>query len=121
MKDLLKLANKALAEGHLVRITNDHVKGSSQLLVDGELVWSRQDTIVYPGFLNCTKPGTPCRVLAVEQGLGFGAEHAKHWSDYTLCLSHTYNAHDFSNNDEDLYFGSDKYFEDGHEASVCCY
>lgn len=120
MDEFVKTANKALDEQKWVRIHNSYEDGTTKLVVNGKTVMVLRDTIVYPGFINCTQVGTPCRIVKATKGLGFGSERAKGWSDYHLEISNEYNSYDVIAEDEDPYYGSDRYFEDGFEAGYYC-
>ena len=121
MKKFIDAANKALEQKKLVRIRTDYVNGTTILVADDVPIMTLQDVIVYPGFINCTKAGTPCRIEKATEGLGFGSYHARNWKDYNLTISNEYNSFDYEEYGEiDSYYGSDKYFEDGYEAGYCC-
>ena len=91
------LINRLLHSGRAVRIEVSHSKACTRIVADGKIAAIFRRKIIYPGYLNLTKAGTPSRVLCLEDCGGFGDEHLKGVNSWRCCMSHTYNEHDNEN------------------------
>ena len=113
LQELMKTINRELDQGNLVRLVNvwDVPNGltiiqrirpadsTSNAVQTIEQIAALPHVLLYPGYLHLCKPGTPSRVIAIEDCGGFGARHLQQAHAYRLCMSHRYNKHDDANND----------------------
>ena len=115
---LARTLAQALEAGQLCRVVNDYQLAATQLWLDGKLALIVEGCIVYPGFTNCTKAGTPCRVGYLKYEGGFGKAGWEDVQAYTIELSNKWNAYDWETTAEldEPYYGSDRWLEDGAEA-----
>ena len=97
IREPMGLINRLLREGHEVRIKNDHSDMHTDILSDGEVVKRLERFMLYPGYLNLTKAGTPARVLCLRDQGGFGREDVRDVEAWRCEMSHTYNDHDREN------------------------
>lgn len=124
-RELMKTINRELGQGNLVRLVNDwdvpngativqRVIPASRVASKGasadstsnavqtiEQIAALPHVLLYPGYLHLCKPGTPSRVIAIEDCGGFGAQHLQQAHAYRICMSHTYNKHDEDYDDAD--------------------
>ena len=126
-QDLIHAINHELDQGNLVRLVNDWdvpngatiiyrirpagvLKNAVQTI---EQMAALPHVLLYPGYLHLCKPGTPARVIAIEDCGGFGAQHFQQAYAYRLCMNHTYNEHDEDYDDTPLNYecNEDKYLD----------
>ena len=115
--DFASIANGALAAGMEIRVRANYELGLSQLFAGSCELCTVQGYIIHPGFLNSTKAGTPCRVKSFKDNGGFGVAHLANVKAVTVEMTNEYNSHDCDPEDEQEYYGSDRWLEDGREAS----
>ena len=114
LQDLMHAINHELDQGNLVRLVNDWdvpngltiiqrvIPASKDASADStsnavqtiEQIAALPHVLLYPGYLHVCEPGTPSRVIAIEDCGGFGTRHLQQAHAYRLCMSHRYNAHD---------------------------
>lgn len=108
LQDLMQAINHELDQGNLVRLVNDWnvpngltiilrirpADSTSNAAQTIEQMAALPHVLLYPGYLHMCKPGTPARVIAIEDCGGFGAQHLAQAHAYRLCMSHRYNKHD---------------------------
>ena len=111
LQDLMHAINHELDQGNLVRLDNDWdvpngatiiyricpagvLKNAVQTI---EQMAALPHVLLYPGYLHLCRPGTPSRVIAIEDCGGFGARHLQQAHAYRLCMNHRYNKHDVTN------------------------
>lgn len=97
IREPMGLINRLLCEGHEVRIQNDHSDMHTDILSDGEVVMTLKRFMLYPGYLNLTKAGTPSRVAHLSDCGGFGREDIRDVESWRCEMSDTYNDHDREN------------------------
>ena len=97
IREPMGLINRLLREGHEVRIKNDHSDMRTDILSDGEVVMRLERFMLYPGYLNLTKAGTPARICCLSDQGGFGREDIRDVESWRCEMSHTYNDHDRDN------------------------
>lgn len=97
IREPMGLINRLLREGHEVRIKNDHSDMHTDILSDGEVVMRLERFMLYPGYLNLTKAGTPARICCLSDQGGFGREDIRDVESWRCMMSHTYNDHDREN------------------------
>ena len=134
LQELMKTINRELDQGNLVRLVNDWnvpngatiirrvipaSKGASADSTSNaaqtiEQMAALPHVLLYPGYLHLCKPGTPARVIAIEDCGGFGSRDLQQAHAYRLCMNHTYNEHD-----EDYDGASDSY-EGNEDAYLDC-
>ena len=118
IRDVMGFINHLLSEGHEVRVKPYYVHACTHIICDGDVVDSVEGAIIYPGYLNLTKAGTPARICCLKDCGGFGAPHLKGINSWRCCMAHTYNDHDRENwfdiaeGSEDRYI--DAYYEDDY-------
>ncbi len=122
LKNVIKIViNTALEQGKQVRIENSFATKSTDIIINDpehKVTVTLKNIILYPGFVNCTRPGTPARITKIRDCGGFGAEGYENVKAYGINMSNDYNSHDMGDESEpEPYYGTDKYLEDGHEAS----
>ena len=114
LQELMKTINRELDQGNLVRLINDWnvpngltiiqrirpADSTSNAVQTIEQIAALPHVLLYPGYLHLCKPGTPARVIAIEDCGGFDAQHLQQAHAYRLCLNHTYNAHDTDSTDD---------------------
>lgn len=114
LQDLMHAINHELDQGNLVRLDNIwdvpngatiiyriHPAGVLKNAVQTiEQMTALPHVLLYPGYLHLCKPGTPARVIAIEDCGGFGTQHLAQAHAYRLCMNHTYNKHDEDCNDD---------------------
>lgn len=113
LKEFTGYINLHLSRAEEVRIKVDHLAGNTIVTVtdvdqDKQTLAIVERTIIYPGYLNLTKPGTPSRAIALEDCGGFGRPDLRDVQGYRVCMSHTYNEHDGpwpEEGNEDYYLG----------------
>lgn len=96
-RNALSLINRLLRAGREVRIKIDYDNACTRIFADDEIAAVLLRGIIYPGYLNLTKAGTPSRVICLEDCGGFGAPHLKGVNSWRCYMSHTYNDHDREN------------------------
>lgn len=136
LQELMKTINRELDQGNLVRLVNDwdvpngltiiqRVIPASKVASTGstsnavqtiEQIAALPHVLLYPGYLHLCKPGTPSRVIAIEDCGGFGARHMQQAHAYRLCMNHTYNEHD-DNADHSYERNEDAYLDCSWEDS----
>ena len=108
LHELMKTINRELDQGNLVRLVNNWnvpngltiiqrirpADSTSNAVQTIEQIAALPHVLLYPGYLHLCKPGTPSRVIAIEDCGGFGARHLQQAHAYRLCMSHRYNKHD---------------------------
>lgn len=109
IREPMELINRLLREGHEVRLKNDHSDMHTDILSDGEIVMRLERFMLYPGYLNLTKAGTPARICSLEDCGGFGREYIRDVESWRCCMSHTYNDYDREN-----WYDPDEGDEDRH-------
>lgn len=109
------LINRLLHAGREVRIKVDYGSACTRILADGEIVAIFRRKIIYPGYLNLTKAGTPARICCLEDCGGFGAENLKGVNSWKCCMSHTYNDHDRENWYDPDEGGEDRHLDASYE------
>ena len=128
LRELMKTINNELDQGNLVRLVNDWnvpngltiiqrirpADSTSNAVQTIEQIAALPHVLLYPGYLHLCKPGTPSRVIAIEDCGGFGAQHLAQAHAYRLCMNHTYNEHD-----ED-YDNADHSYERNEDAYLDC-
>ena len=134
LQELMKTINRELDQGNLVRLVNcwDVPNGltiiqrvitaskdastdsTSNAVQTIEQIAALPHVLLYPGYLHLCKPGTPARVIAIEDCGGFGSRDLQQAHAYRLCMNHTYNEHD-----ED-YDGASGSYEGNEDAYLDC-
>jgi len=112
--------NGHLEAGSLVRVKNVYPKKQTIISVNHKYVAVLELCILYPCYMNCTQNGTPARIENVENRGGFLADDYLDVTAFGIVMSNTYSEVDFppkAEEEEETYFASDRYFEDGYEAS----
>ena len=114
LHELMQTINSELEQGNLVRLVNDWNVPNGltiiQRIIPASKVASEDSTanaaqtieqiaalphvLLYPGYLHLCKPGTPSRVIAIEDCGGFGSRNLQQAHAYRLCMNHRYNKHD---------------------------
>ena len=133
LQELMKTINRELDQGNLVRLVNDWnvpngatiiqriqpADSTSNAVQTIEQIAALPRVLLYPGYLHLCKPGTPARVIAIEDCGGFGAQHLQQAHAYRLCMSHRYNKHDEDYNDTDPSYehNEDRYLDLSWEDS----
>lgn len=97
IREPIGLINCLLHEGREVRIKNDYSDMHTDIISDGEVVMRLERFMLYPGYLNLTKAGTPARVCCLQDNGGFGREDVRDVEVWTCQMNHTYNDHDREN------------------------
>ena len=97
VREASNFINRLLRAGREVRVEVSHRNACTRIFADGKIAAIFRHKIIYPGYLNLTKAGTPSRVLCLEDCGGFGDEHLKSVNSWRCCMSHTYNGHDNEN------------------------
>ena len=115
IRDAMDLINRLLSEGHEVRIKPYYVHACTHIICDGVVIDSVDGAIIYPGYLNLTKAGTPARICALEDRGGFGAPHLKGVNSWRCCMTHIYNDHDRENCYNSDEGGEDRYLDASYE------
>ena len=130
LQELMKTINRELDQGNLVRLVNvwdvpngltiiQRIRPASKAASMGstsnavqtiEQIAALPRVLLYPGYLHLCKPGTPSRVIAIEDCGGFGAQHMQQAHAYRLCMNHTYNKHD-DDTDHSYERDEDKYLD----------
>ncbi len=113
--EALRLINSLLDEGHEVRIKLSWLLHKTHILKNGETVATLERTMLYPGYLNITKAGTPTRVLCVEDCGGFLAPGLEDVKAYQCCCSHRYNDYDRENWYDPDEGGEDRHLDQSYE------
>ena len=115
LQELMKTINRELDQGNLVRLVNNWdvpngltiiqrirpADSTSNAVQTIEQIAALPHVLLYPGYLHLCKPGTPARVIAIEDCGGFGARHMQQAHAYRLCMNHRYNAHDLDDTSDD--------------------
>lgn len=107
--------NSLLNEGHEVRIKNDWNTYNTVIRSDGNVVAELSRIMLYPGYLNVTKAGTPSRIICLEDRGGFGREDIQDVETWLCCMSHTYNDHDRENWFNPDEGGEDRFLDQSYE------
>lgn len=107
---------RGLASGAVCRIVHDYELAATKLFINGKLAAELSRVMIWAGFVNCTKAGTPCRFKSVEFCGGFGREGWKDVKSYHIHLTNEDNDFDVDDVEDDDYYGSDAWLEDGAEA-----
>lgn len=118
LHELMQTINRELDQGNLVRLINDwdvpngatyvqriipaskatskaaSADSTSNAVQTIEQIAALPHVLLYPGYLHLCKPGTPARVIAIEDCGGFGARHLAQAHAYRLCMNNRYNKHD---------------------------
>lgn len=126
LQELMQTINRELDQGNLVRLVNDWNVPNGLTIVQRirpadstsnaaqtiEQIAALPHVLLYPGYLHLCKPGTPARVIAIEDCGGFGAQHLAQAHAYRLCMNHRYNKHDEDYDNEPSYEGNeDRYLD----------
>ena len=135
LHELMQTINSELDQGNLVRLVNnwnvpngattiqrirpaDSTSNAAQTI---EQIAALPRVLLYPGYLHLCKPGTPARVIAIEDCGGFGSSNMQQAHAYRLCMNHRYNAHDLNDTSDDTatsYEGNeDRYLDCSWEDS----
>ena len=115
LHELMQTINRELDQGNLVRLVNDWnvpngltimqrirpADSTSNAVQTIEQIAALPHVLLYPEYLHLCKPGTPSRVIAIEDCGGFGARHLQQAHAYRLCMNHRYNAHDLADANND--------------------
>ena len=121
LQELMKTINRELDQGNLVRLVNNWdvpngatiiqrvIPSSKDVSADStsnavqtiEQIAALPHVLLYPGYLHLCKPGTPSRVIAIEDCGGFGSPNMQQAHAYRLCMNHRYNAHDLDDTSDD--------------------
>ena len=115
LQELMKTINRELGQGNLVRLVNNWdvpngltivqrirpADSTSNAVQTIEQIAALPHVLLYPGYLHLCKPGTPARVIAIEDCGGFGAQHLQQAHAYRLCMNHRYNEHDLADTNND--------------------
>ena len=115
LRELMQTINSELDQGNLVRLANDWNVPNGLTIIQRirptdstanaaqtiEQIAALPHVLLYPGYLHLCKPGTPARVIAIEDCGGFGAQHLQQAHAYRLCMNHRYNAHDVDDASDD--------------------
>ena len=110
LRELMHAINHELDQGNLVRLVNNWdvpngltivqrirpADSTSNAVQTIEQIAALPHVLLYPGYLHLCKPGTPARVIAIEDCGGFGERHLQQAHAYRLCMNHRYNAHDLA-------------------------
>lgn len=115
IRDAMDLINHLLSEWHEVRVDYKYAHGCTHILCDGGVIYTVERTIIYPGYLNLTKAGTPARICGFEDCGGFGNPHLKGVNSWRCCMTHTYNEHDRENWYDPDEGGEDRYLDASYE------
>lgn len=119
-QELIKTINHELDQGNLVRLVNywdipngltiiQRVIPASKRARSGsilnaeptiEQIAALPRVILYPGYLSLCRPGTPSRVIAIMDCGDFREQHLQQAQAYRLCMNHTYNKHDFPDDEQ---------------------
>ena len=118
IRDAMGLINHLLSEEHEVRVKPDYSHACTHIRCDGDVIDSVEGAIIYPGYLNLTKAGTPARILCLEDCGGFGDPHLKGVNSWRCCMTHTYNDHDRENWGDPDEGGEDRYLDASYEEEV---
>ena len=108
LQDLMKTINRELDQGNLVRLVNNWdvpngltiiqrirpADSTSNEVQTIEQIAALPHVLLYPGYLHLCEPGTPARVIAIEDCGGFGERHLQQAHAYRLCMNHRGNTHD---------------------------
>ena len=139
LQELMKTINRELGQGNLVRLVNDwnvpngltiiqrviptskvaSTDSTSNAVQTIEQIAALPHVLLYPGYLHLCKPGTPARVIAIEDCGGFGSPNMQQAHAYRLCMSHTYNKHDEDYDDANCSYecNEDRYLDCSWEDS----
>ena len=115
ISDAMALINHLLSEGHEVRLEENYVHACTHIICDGNVIDSVEGAIIYPGYLNITKAGTPARICSLEDCGGFWAPHLKGVNSWRCCMTDTYNEHDRENWYDHDEGGEDRYLDASYE------
>ena len=127
LQELMQAINNELDQGNLVHLINDWDTPNGLTIIQRiipdanaaptiEEMAALPHVLLYPGYLHLCKPGTPSRVIAIEDCGGFGSRNLLQAHAYRLCMNHRYNQHDFPPDGEtdeaNCYgFNEDKYLD----------
>ena len=127
LRELMKTINSELDQGNLVRLVNDWNVPNGATIIQRirpadstsnaaqtiEQIAALPRVLLYPGYLHLCKPGTPSRVIAIEDCGGFGSSNMQQAHAYRLCMNHTYNEHDedYDANDLNYECNEDRYLD----------
>ena len=114
-REAMGLINRLLCEGHEARIKTDYTNACTHIMCDGTVIASVAGAIIYPGYLNLTKAGTPARICCLEDCGGFGAPHLAGVNSWLCCMTHTYNDHDRENWYDPDEGGEDRHLDQSYE------
>lgn len=115
IREAMGLINRLLSEGHEVRVKLYYVHACTHIICDGDVLDYVEGAIIYPGYLNLTKAGTPARICCLEDCGGFGDPHLKGVNSWRCCMTHTYNDHDRENWYDPDEGGEDRHLDASYE------
>lgn len=89
-----ELVNGLLDDGREVRIKNDYDVIGTKVYADGVICATFLNIIIYPGYVNCTRAGTPARLTRFEDCGGFDNPRFMLAHAWRCCMSDEYNSYD---------------------------
>lgn len=130
LQALMRTINYELDQGNLVRLINNWdvpngatyiqrirpADSTSNAVQTIEQIAALPRVLLYPGYLHLCKPGTPARVISIEDCGGFGASNLQQAHAYRLRMSNTYNKHDLINDSDGSATSASTLYEGNEDA-----
>lgn len=115
--EAMGLINRLLDAGHEVRIRTDWKNHGTIITSDDAVVETLERIILWPGYLNCTRAGTPARIDHLKKGGGFCREDLRDVEEWSPEMVNTYNEHDRENWYDEDEGGEDDWLDGSYEQS----